>query len=258
VIAWTERLEPAQGSAGPVAELTLTDRRGGSSSGPFAAEDGTGGLNLGSHVGDDRGHVEANRRAVASALGLPAERLVVANQVHGSTVAHVVSPWADRPADADALVTTTPDLALAVLVADCVPVMLAAPDEAVVAVAHAGRPGMATGVVGATVAAMRDLGARRILARLGPSVCGRCYEVPLELRERVAQVQPVSRTLTWTGTPALDVAAGVLAQLADLDVVARQLPGCTRESAHLYSYRRDGQTGRFAGVVQLRSAGASR
>jgi copper oxidase (laccase) domain-containing protein len=93
------------------------------------------------------------------------------------------------------------------------------------------------------------------VARLGPSVCGRCYEVPLELREQVAAAQPASRTVTWTGTPALDVAAGVLEQLAVLDVPVQQLPGCTRESDALYSYRRDGRTGRFAGLAVLRSPG---
>ncbi|WP_426566633.1 peptidoglycan editing factor PgeF [Angustibacter sp. McL0619] len=254
MIAWTERLEGRNGPRGPVAELTLTDRTGGSSVGPYGTATGSDGLNLGVHVGDDLDRVTANRAALASALGLAVERLVVANQVHGVTVAHVSDPWPTRPQDADAMVTTVPDLALAVLVADCVPVLLAAPDEGVVAVAHAGRPGMAAGVVPATVGAMRDLGGRRIVARLGPSVCGRCYEVPLELREQVAAVQPVSRTLTWAGTPALDVAAGVLSQLVELGVAVQQLPGCTRESANLYSYRRDGRTGRFAGVARLRPA----
>ncbi|GAA4353120.1 peptidoglycan editing factor PgeF [Angustibacter luteus] len=237
-------------------DLALTDRVGGSSPAPYATAGGAGGLNLGSHVGDDPALVVANRTAVAAALGLPTDRLVVANQVHGARVVQVDGPWVGAPADADALVTTSTELALAVLVADCVPVLLAAPDDGVVAVAHAGRPGMAAGVVPAAVSAMRDLGARHVVARLGPSVCGRCYEVPLDLREQVAASQPASRTVTWTGTPALDVAAGVLQQLAELDVPVRQLPGCTRESDSLYSYRRDGRTGRFAGVAVLRSAGS--
>jgi copper oxidase (laccase) domain-containing protein len=103
---------------------------------------------------------------------------------------------------------------------------------------------------------MRDLGATSPRAWLGASVCPRCYEVPLELREQVAEVEPVSRSVTWDAAPAVDVAAGVLAQLGRLGVPARQLPGCTVESPDLYSYRRDGVTGRFAGVVRLSEAAA--
>ena len=79
--------------------------------------------------------------------------------------------------------------------------------------AHAGRPGLAAGVVPAAVAAMRDLGARRITARLGPSVCRRCYEVPAQMRADVASVAPEAFAIDRHGRPALDIAAGVLAQL---------------------------------------------
>ena len=80
-------------------------------------------------------------------------------------------------------------------------------------------------------------------------VCGRCYEVPAEMRDLAAGVQPVSATVSWTGTPAIDVAAGVVAQLRDAGVEVRWVPGCSRERDDLYSYRRNGPTGRFAGVV---------
>ena len=69
------------------------------------------------------------------------------------------------------------------------------------------------------------------------------------MREVAANVQPVSATVSWTGTPAVDVAAGVVAQLREAGVAVRWVPGCSRERDDLYSYRRDGQTGRFAGVV---------
>ncbi len=248
VIAWSERLS---GATGPVA-MALTDRRGGRSRPPFGADPAStdaGGLNLGGHVGDEPDDVAANRALVAEAVGLPVDRLVVAQQVHDREVVEVTAPWPDAAPDADALVSSRPGLALTVLVADCVPVLLAAPDQGVVGVAHAGRPGMAGGVVPAVVGAMRDLGARDLVARLGPSVCPRCYEVPLGMREQVAEVAPASRSVTWTGSPSIDVAAGVLAQLADLSVRVQQLPGCTVESPQLYSYRRDGRTGRFAGLV---------
>jgi len=186
---------------------------------------------------------------VADAVG--ASDVVVAEQVHGTTVLEVTGPWPDAPPQADALVTRVPRLALGVLVADCTPVLLAAPAEGVVGAAHAGRKGMADGVVPALVAAMRDLGARTLLGRVGPSICARCYEVPLELREEVGAQVPVARSVTRHGTPALDVAAGVLEQLAPHCADLAQLPGCSAERADLFSYRRDGVTGRSAGLVLL-------
>ncbi|KQX63599.1 peptidoglycan editing factor PgeF [Angustibacter sp. Root456] len=248
MIAWSQSLP---GAAGGV-RLALTDREGGVSTGPWAGTVG-GGLNLATHVDDDPAHVATNRQRLCAALALPPDALVVAEQVHGRDVVQVSGPCADPPV-ADALVTDRPGTALMVLVADCVPVLLADPEQGVVGVAHAGRPGMVAGVVGEAIAAMRDLGARDLLARLGPSVCPRCYEVPLDMREDVAARRPETRSLTWDGRPAIDVAAGVLAQLAELDVAVRQLPGCTVESDRLYSYRRDGLTGRFAGLAWLQDA----
>ena len=88
---------------------------------------------------------------------------------------------------------------------------------------------------------------------MGPSVCPRCYEVPEHLRDEAAALTPAAAAVSWTGTPAIDVASGVVQQLADsdLEVSLRWLPGCTRERDDLYSYRRDGTTGRLAGVVRL-------
>ena len=109
---------------------------------------------------------------------------------------------------------------------------------------------MTKGIVAQAISAMRDLGATQVSAVVGPSVCGRCYEVPLDMREDAAAVSPESRAVTWTGTPAIDVAAGVAAQLraAGVDDVT-WVPGCAREDEALFSYRRDGTTGRFAGVI---------
>ena len=244
MLLWTDRVAGPRGSA----VRALTSRAGGTSTGAY------GHLNLGDHVGDDPAAVAANRRRLADALGLPLDRLLVARQVHGRAVAVVDGPWVDGPPEVDALVTAEPSLALAVLVADCVPVLLAAPEEGVVGVAHAGRRGLVEGVVPAVVATMRDLGATRLLATLGPSVCGRCYEVPDELRAEVAHRHPVAASVTWSGTPSLDVAAAVLQQLRGEGVEAEQRPGCTVEDESLFSYRRDGATGRFAGVAWLEPA----
>lgn len=208
------------------------------------------GLNLGNHVGDDPAAVEANRMQLARALGVARPELLFLDQVHGRDVVVVDEPWTSAPS-ADAMVTTRPGLALAVLVADCAPVLLADPVAGVVGAVHAGRPGLVAGIVPAALDAMRALGAERVLAAVGPSVCGRCYEVPESMRAEAATVVPVSATVSWTGTPAIDVAAGVVSQLAAAGVETTWVPGCTRESPKLYSYRRRQRTGRFAGVVRL-------
>lgn len=225
----------------------FTSARGGEDDAPYAA------LNLGGHVGQEPHRVLANRALVAAELGVAPDHLLFVDQVHGREVAVVDRPWGEAPVPAaDALVTATPGLAVAVLVADCTPVVLRDESVGVVGVAHAGRPGMVAGVVPATVEAMRDLGARDIRAVVGPSICGRCYEVPEAMRADVAVVAPSAFTWTWSGTPAVDVAGGVMGQLADAGIPATWVPGCTREDDDLYSYRRDGRTGRFAGIGLVR------
>jgi YfiH family protein len=244
-------LEPvfyARGQSGPV-HWGFTDRQGGVSAGEF------GSLNLGGHVGDDPDAVETNRTRVAEAMGVSRDRLLFLQQCHGNDVVVVDGPWGPSGAPrADGVVTATPGLALAALVADCTPVLLADPAAGVVAAVHAGRPGMTSRIVDAAVAHMQDLGAREISAVVGPSVCGRCYEVPARMRDEAAAVSPESATVSWQGTPAVDVAAGVVAQLHANSVAVQWVPGCAREDDRLYSYRRDGRTGRFAGVVALEAS----
>ncbi|MFC9589667.1 peptidoglycan editing factor PgeF [Streptomyces sp. NPDC056944] len=236
------------------AHFAFTDRWGGVSAVPYEE------LNLGGAVGDDPAAVLANRAAAAGSLGLDPARVVWMNQVHGAGVAEVDGPWGDGEIPSvDAIVTARPGLALAVLTADCVPVLLADPVAGVVSAAHAGRPGMVAGVVPAAVGAMVKLGAdpARITARTGPAVCGRCYEVPEAMRAEVAAVEPAAHAETSWGTPAVDVAAGVRAQLERLGVRDIADAGvCTLESRDHYSYRRDRTTGRLAGYVWL--AGKSR
>lgn len=217
---------------------------------PRSEGTGFGGLNLGLHVGDDPQAVQRNRARVAAAWGVLPAQLVFMNQVHGCAIAEVTTA---RPPThpVDGLVTRRRDVVLAVLVADCVPVVLADPDAGVLGVAHAGRAGMTAGIATALVAAMRDLGARHISGYLGPSICGRCYPVPAELRASVAGHWPVTQSVSWSGEPSLDIAAGVLAQLAAAEVQVEQIKGCTAESEELFSYRRAARTGRFAGLAQL-------
>jgi YfiH family protein len=154
----------------------------------------------------------------------------------------------------DALVTTTPRLALAVVTADCVPVLLGDARAGVVAAVHAGRVGAQKGVVAKTVEAMLRLGAHAgdISALLGPAVSGRNYEVPEEMAAEVEAALPGSRTTTTDGTPGLDLRAGIARQLTALGLTAIDVdPRCTVDDPNLFSHRRDAPTGRLASLVWM-------
>ncbi|HEX6249165.1 MAG TPA: polyphenol oxidase family protein [Nocardioidaceae bacterium] len=178
-------------------------------------------------------------------------------QVHGSDVHTVTRIWLEarhpEPPEVDGLVTDLPGVALLVRMADCVPVLLADPGRGVIGAAHAGRLGLAAGVVPATVSRMRELGAERVVAWIGPHVCGRCYEVPEEMRTEVAAAAPAAFAETSWGTPALDVGAGIVAQLEAEGVEVVDASRCTLEDDDLYSYRRQGESaGRLGGLVWVR------
>lgn len=236
---------------------SFVDRFGGVSRAPYDE------LNVGDHVGDEPGAVDENRRRLAADLGVGRDRLVFLRQVHGRDVAvfteasagHRTTAGTTRGVpQADAAVTTTSGLALVVVVADCAPVVLAADEPAVVAVAHAGRRGLVGGVVSATIQAMSGLGCdpRRLVARIGPAICGACYEVPPHLQAEVAASVPEALATTGSGSPALDIRAGLVAQLRHCGLTSIEVdPRCTQESPELFSHRRDGRTGRSAAVTWL-------
>ena len=226
--------------------------------GPGVRAGFTGPGNLSRTVGE-QADVLAGRRALARWAGAP---VAYAWQVHGRRV-HVVTGPGEVPDDgpvaqADALVTSGGRVALAVLVADCVPVLLADGAAGVVAVAHAGRAGVAADVLGATVEAMVRAGADRgrLRAVVGPSVCGRCYEVPAALRDEVGAIVPAAVSTTSWGTPALDLPAGATAQLRAAGVPVVDVVGaCTLEDRRWFSHRGSAADpgrlpGRFAGVVR--------
>ncbi len=208
-------------------------------------------LNLSGHVGDDPTAVESNRAGVARSFGVSRDQLLFMNQCQGSDILVVDRPWSGEPPAVDGVVTTSTHLALAVLVADCTPVLLVDHVAGVAGAVHAGRPGMMSGIVLRAVDAMTDLGARSIRAVVGPSVCGRCYEVPETLSAQAASISPAAAAMSWQGTPAIDVAAGVVEQLRSRSVAVQWISGCSRESEDLFSYRRAHRTGRYAGVVRL-------
>jgi len=267
----TELGRPAE--LAPGVYFLFTGRGGGVSASPYDT------LNLGGAVGDDPAAVAENRRLTARSCSLADGRLAWMRQVHGVAVryANVASAghdavgsdeprWGSRPPgaepagqplpEADASFTDVPELGLGVLVADCAPVLLADPKARIVGVAHAGREGMAAGVVTELLSAMSAAGAdpARMHAVIGPHICGGCYEVSADLRDRIAGKVPESGCVTRKGTPGVDVGAGVEAQLARAGVASvASDPRCTAETPSLYSYRRDGRTGRLAGVIWLAS-----
>jgi YfiH family protein len=212
-----------------------TTRSGGVSAPPYDS------FNLGDHVGDDPAAVAANRKRLASAIGLPADHVIWMNQVHGVRVEVVDAPRSTAVEATDALVTTTPGLALAVITADCVPVLLSDARAGVVGAVHAGRVGAADGAREPNIAVL-----------LGPAVSGPNYEVPEQMAAEVEAHLPGSRTTTPGGTPALDLRAGIARQLVAAGITAIDIdPRCTVADTRLFSHRRGAPTGRLASLIWM-------
>ncbi len=221
----------------------FTTRTGGTSHLPWAS------LNLAVHVQDAFRSVQANRALLVDQLGV--DGVAFGKQVHGSGV-RVVRGLSNKTSrgldDTDGLVTTVPGLALVMMGADCPPVLLAA--DGVVGAAHVGRLGLAKGVLVEVVRVMREQGAGEIFAAIGPSICGQCYEVPASMAGEVEKAAPGSRSASRQGTTSVDLVAGAAAQLGRLGIASTTVGGCTLEQPdRFFSYRRDGLTGRHAGVV---------
>ncbi len=229
----------------------MTTRAGGVSAPPFDS------LNLGRSAGDDRAAVDDNRRRFEAALGVPTRYL---SQVHGTRVARLTH--ADTASsEADAALTTEPGLACTIMVADCLPVLFAAPAARGVGAAHAGWRGLAGGVLEAAVAALCEATGclpREISAWLGPCIGPRRFEVGADV---VQAFGPASASRF----KALPRADGSTRWLADLPALARdrlravgvtQLSGgtwCTAsDPSRFFSFRRDRVTGRMAAAVFIR------
>jgi YfiH family protein len=216
----------------------FTKRTGGESHGAFAS------LNLGTHVGDDVEAVLKNRAILTSLVG-PTQFM---NQVHGDRIA-LIEEVTDEIPTADALVTGIPGIALAVMVADCIPLLLSSRES--VAAVHVGRKGLVNEVTRKTISVMRDMGASEITAILGPSICGSCYEVSEDIFREVMATHPAAECRTPQGTFSLDLPKALLEVLQDEGIGVINEFQCTVESQDLFSYRRDGVTGRQAGVISL-------
>lgn len=226
--------------------MVFTTRAGGASASPYDS------FNLGDHVGDDPEAVTANRQRLAKVTGV--EDIIWMEQLHTNTVT-VVDRSTQVPVETtDAIVTTEPRLGLGVLVADCVPVLFADTKAHVIAAAHAGRMGARNGIVANTIDKMVELGATpaNIQVLLGPAAAGRNYEVPEDMANDVEAYLPGSKTRTTKGTWGVDVRAGLIRELMSKGVTAIEAdPRCTIEDTDFFSYRRQGKTGRQAGLIWL-------
>lgn len=223
----------------------FTTRDGGVSEAPFAT------LNVAGHVGDEPARVALNRAQVEREAAAPVAFLVAE---HGARVHFVNDAHAPVP-PADVLVTDVAGIALAAIGADCVPLLVHDSATGAVAAAHIGRQGLWAGTVDSAVAALLDIrpssaSRKLIVASVGPAICGKCYEVPLALRAQVTERHPSAMSSTRWGTPALDLPRAIETRLAQLEIgaVVRQR-FCTYEDTNFFSHRREGTTGRQAGVI---------
>ncbi|MEB3421402.1 peptidoglycan editing factor PgeF [Salipiger marinus] len=231
-------------------------RKGGASSGIFA------GLNCGPGSSDQSEIVAINRARVAAAMDLAPEALVSVTQVHSPDVVTVTAPLPDPRPRADAMVTATPGLALAVLTADCQPVLFADAEAGVIGAAHAGWRGAMAGVLGATVDAMLALGASRsgIRAVIGPTISQRAYEVGPEFLEDFVTEDPQNARFFAGGQGDrlhFDLPAYGLHRLRDEGIEAEWTRHCTyADPDRFYSYRRScherhADYGRLISVIRL-------
>jgi len=234
-------------------------RQGGVSEGLYAS------LNCGLGSGDDLACVAENRRRALARLGLPAERLATAYQVHSNRAALAETPWPadDRPR-VDALVTRTPGLALGILTADCVPVLFADREAGVVAAAHAGWRGAIDGILEATLAVMQRLGAgvKSTLAAVGPAIEQPSYEVGPEFPAPFLDQDPANRDFFQAAPRAghflFDLKGYVARRLARAGVGRIESLGADTcaEPERFFSYRRsclqgEGAYGRLLSAIAL-------
>lgn len=212
----------------------FTDRRGGESLGVYES------FNLALHVGDDPAVVNSNRAKIGAAQFM--------NQVHGDHI-EVIDAISPEIPTCDGLITKSPNVSLAVMVADCIPLLLVS--QEVVGAIHVGRAGLVHRIALKAIQMMRLLGAIEIHAVLGPSICGSCYEVPFQMQQDVIADHPRAFATTRKGTPGLDLPKALIADLVAVGVSYEASTICTFEDELYFSHRRQNPTGRFAGVVSL-------
>ena len=221
-----------------MAQILFSARHGGLSQGEF------GSLNFGDHVGDTALAVENNRKILKNLLSQSSP--IFMNQVHGNEVIEVDSN-SNSPVTADALITRQAGLPLAVLCADCLPILIKG--SKIVGAIHAGRRGILNGIIAETISRMRALGGDNLVATIGPAICSRCYEVDLPMY--LDAISHNAELATNTETHCLDLKRAARSQLSFQGVEVSDLEICTAHDSNFFSYRRDGITGRNVGVIVL-------
>ena len=254
----------------PICHPLLEDPRGRVRHGFFGRTGGVSdglyrSLNCGYGSRDDPEAVAENRARTARACGLTPEMLCSAYQVHSADALVATAPWSrDEAPRVDAMATATPGLALAILTADCVPVLLADPEAGVIGAAHAGWRGALNGVVEAAVGAMLDLGAqtRDIRAVIGPAIGAASYEVgpefPAPFLARNPQDEDLFAPAGREGHFLFDITGFVARRLGGLGLAAVGATGgdTCAEAGRFFSYRRsvhqgEPDYGRHISIVAL-------
>jgi YfiH family protein len=245
------------------ARVAVTTRHGGVSEGPYES------LNLGLHVGDDPLRVVANRQGVARAFGTDLDHLIVAEQVHGNQVCVVdeqhrgrgTRQMNDAISGTDILITTSTDVVLVMMVADCVPIALVDPSARVLAAVHAGWRGTAAGVVGRALQTMTAMGAQteRIVAYLGPAVSPDIYQVDSQVLNGLSAAVAPEPLQTDVARPdgdghwLVDLIAANRQQLRLAGIAEAHISasGSTTSDDDFFSDRAERPCGRFALMAQL-------
>ncbi|OIQ99561.1 laccase domain protein YfiH [mine drainage metagenome] len=262
---WPDDWITAHWPGNPQVLGVFTSRQGGASVGPYggaprSGRAGAGGMNLGGHVGDDPHAVAANRARLAERLG--GVRIAYLDQVHGNSVADLDAWDGSTTLRADAAVSSTPDLAACVLVADCLPVLFAAPEGRAVAAAHAGWRGLAGGVLENALLALcckAKCEPNAVQAWLGPAIGPLAFEVGGEVRtafvDRQAETATAFRAAADPGKWLADLFALARLRLGAAGMRPEHIQGgnvCTVSNPdRYYAFRRDRVTGRQAGLVWI-------
>ena len=221
-----------------MAQILFTARPGGTSVGPFDS------FNLGDHVGDASKNLEDNRQILQGLISQP--KLKFMNQVHGNEVVEVHED-STSPITADALVTRSKGVPLVVLSADCLPILIKG--ENIVAAIHAGRKGILNGIIGKVIERVRSISDGEYVATIGPAICEKCYEVDLEMYLDAIGREP--SLATNPDSHCLDLKRAATEQLKIRNIKVVDIGICTAHDLKYFSYRRDGITGRNAGVIVL-------
>ena len=221
-----------------MAQILFTARPGGTSVGPFDS------FNLGDHVGDASKSVEGNRQILQGLISQP--KLKFMNQVHGNEVVEVDED-STSPITADALFTRSKGVPLVVLSADCLPILIKG--ENIVAAIHAGRKGILNGIIGKVIERLRSISNGEYVATIGPAICEKCYEVDLEMYLDAIGREP--SLATNPDSHCLDLKRAATEQLKIRNIKVVDVGICTAHDLKYFSYRRDGITGRNAGVIVL-------